>query len=75
MHIVIPFLGVIFWECFEQYKLDEKKIGEDDLRICIEEYEIPIWYFIETQYFITKYPDLMKYLNFLEKASNFELFF
>ena len=61
-----------FLECFEQYKLDEK-IGEDDLRICIEEYEIPIWYFIETQYFITKYPDLMKY-KFLEKASNFELF-
>jgi hypothetical protein len=61
-----------FLECFEQYKLDEK-ISEDDLRICIEEYEIPIWYFIETQYFITKYPDLMKD-KFLEKASNFELF-
>lgn len=61
-----------FLECFEQYKLDEK-ISEDDLRICIEEYEIPIRYFIETQYFITNYPDLMKD-KFLEKASNFELF-
>lgn len=60
-----------FLECFEQYKLDEK-VSEDDLREYIEEYEIPIWYFIETQYFITKYPDLMKYI-FLERASNFEL--
>ncbi|HBC8019525.1 TPA: hypothetical protein KE303_000875 [Enterococcus faecalis] len=60
-----------FLECFERYKLDEK-ISEDALRKYIEIYEIPIWYFMETQYFITKYPDLMKDI-FLEKTSNFEL--
>lgn len=60
-----------FLECFEWYKLDGK-ISEEDLRTCIEEYEIPIFYFIETQYFITKYSDLMKG-KFLEKTSNFEL--
>ncbi|WP_339099677.1 hypothetical protein [Candidatus Enterococcus lemimoniae] len=60
-----------FLECYEQYKLDYK-ISEDDLRKYIEEYEIPIWYFIGTQYFIIKYPDLMKDI-FLEKANNFEL--
>lgn len=61
-----------FLECFEKYKLD-KKINDSDLRTCIEEYDIPILYFIETHYFITKYPDLMKE-KFLEKISNFELF-
>ncbi len=61
-----------FLECFEKYKLN-KKINEEVLRMCIEDYEIPIRYFIKTQYFITEYPDLMKE-KFLEKASNFELF-
>lgn len=61
-----------FLECFEKYKLD-KKINEYDLSRCMEDYEIPISYFIRTQYFITEYPDLIKD-KFLEKNSNFELF-
>lgn len=60
-----------FLECFEQYKLDEK-VGEEDLRKYIEAYEIPIFYFIKTQYFIIKYSELMRDV-FLREANNFEL--
>ena len=60
-----------FLECFEKYNLDEK-ISENDLYECIEAYSIPIFYFLDSQYYINKFPLLMKKI-FLGNPSNFEL--
>jgi len=60
-----------FLECFEKYKL-EKKISENNLHECIENYSIPVFYFLKSQYFIHEFPLLMK-KTFLENPSNFEL--
>ena len=57
-----------FLECFERYKLEER-INEVDLRKTIEKYEVV--YFLNTQFFINKYPNLMKDM-FLAKIRNFE---
>lgn len=57
-----------FLECFERYKLEER-INEVDLRKTIEKYEVV--YFLNTQFFINKYPNLMKDM-FLAKVRNFE---
>lgn len=60
-----------FLECFEKYKLNEK-ISEDDLDGSIQNYSIPIFYFLKTQYYIREFPLIMKKI-FLGNSSNFEL--
>lgn len=61
-----------FFECFEKYGLDQK-IDETDLSIFIEDWKIPAWYFLETQFFLEKYPELIKRI-FLNDTKNFEIF-
>ncbi|MBC1603089.1 hypothetical protein HB903_14320, partial [Listeria welshimeri] len=60
-----------FLECFEKYKLDVK-ISENDMIGFFKEYEIPVEYFLKTNYFVKHYPVVMKDI-FLAKARNFEL--
>ncbi|HHQ0756917.1 TPA: hypothetical protein ACSKM6_000654, partial [Listeria innocua] len=60
-----------FLECFEKYKLDAK-ISGNDMRGFFKEHEIPVEYFLKTNYFVKHYPTVIKDI-FLAKARNFEL--
>lgn len=61
-----------FLKCFEDFNLD-KKISENDLENAVNSLSIPVWYFLKSDFFSIKYPNLIKNL-FLSDIKNFELF-
>lgn len=60
-----------FIECFEKYDLADR-IDEETLEQSLQNLELQISLFLKTDYFIQRYPQVMK-KNFILNPSNFEL--